>query len=160
MTDESDHFTQRICFSTYATNRAFGRYYQATIADTGLTYLKFAILNTLKDAGPLTISDLSNRASVEPNTLSPLLKKMAAFGTITRERAPEDERRVIITLTDMGRTLLERADSVVQQGFAELDLDYEQAMQAMQFLKDLREKLDNADPPKLTAADIADLIGD
>lgn len=149
-----DDFTRRICFNVYAVNRAFGRFYQAAISESGLTYPKFVILNTLKDAGPLTVSDLSTRAGVEPNTLSPLLKKMASFGVLTRERDPEDERRVMIALTETGRTLLARADAVVQQGFAELGLDYEQSQQAVQFLDQLRTRLDAIDPPKLRIDDI------
>lgn len=159
MTDTNDQFTdvqftQRLCFNVYAANRAFGRFYQAAISESGLTYPKFVILNALKDAGPLTISDLSTRAGVEPNTLSPLLKKMAKFGVLTRERDAKDERRVMIALTDMGRQLLARADAVVQQGFAEIDLDIEQSMQAVRFLEDLRTQLDKADPPKLRKDDI------
>lgn len=156
MTDDTFHFTQRICFNIYATNRAFGRFYQATISESGLTYPKFVILNTLKDAGALTVSDLSTRAGVEPNTLSPLLKKMAEFGVLTRERNAEDERRVMIALTDLGRKLLAQADGIVQEGFAELGLDYEKSMAAVQYLEELREKLDKADPPKLRAEDIVD----
>ncbi len=150
----SDQFTNRICFNIYAANRAFGRFYQAAISESGLTYPKFVILNALKDAGPLTISDLSTRAGVEPNTLSPLLKKMADFGVLTRERDAQDERRVMIALTEKGRLLLERADAIVQQGFAELDLDFAQAMQSVQFLDTLRKRLDEVDPPKLRLEDI------
>lgn len=154
MKDENYQFTKWLCFNVYATNRAFGRFYQATISESGLTYPKFVILNVLKEAGPLTISDLSTRAGVEPNTLSPLLKKMAGFGVLTRERNVEDERRVMIALTDKGRQLLGRADAVVQQGFAELDLDFEQSMQAVRFLEDLRTRLEKADPPKLRNDDV------
>ncbi len=156
MTDNSDQFSRRICFNVYGVNRAFGRFYQATISESGLTYPKFVILHALKESGPLTVSDLSVQARVEPNTLSPLLKKMAAFGVLTRDRDPKDERRVMIALTEKGMDLLGRADVVVQKGFAELDLDYAQAMQAMQFLDDLRMRLDKADPPKLRVDDIPD----
>lgn len=156
MADADFPLTRRLCFNVYATNRAFGRFYQAALSESGLTYPKLVILNTLKDAGALTISDLSTRAGVEPNTLSPLLKKMAEFGVITRQRSIEDERRVMIALTDVGRDVLRRADAVVQQGFAELDLDFAQCMQTVQFLEDVRERLDKADPPKLRTDDITD----
>lgn len=154
MTDPIHAFTRRLCFNVYATNRAFGRFYQAILSDSGLTYPKMVILNTLKEAGPLNISDLSSRAGVEPNTLSPLLKNMAAFGVVTRERLPEDERRVVITLTDKGLTLLNRADALVQEGFAQLGLDYEDSVKAVEFLDDLRRRLDQSDPPKLRAEDL------
>jgi len=156
MVDTQDNFTQRLCFNVYAANRAFGRFYQATISESGLTYPQFVILNTLKDAEALTVSDLSARAGVEPNTLSPLLKKMAAHGLITRQRDAVDERRVMITLTDAGRSLLARADAVVQEGFAQLGLSYAQSGEVVRFLEDLRSRLEKADPPKLSMDDNTD----
>lgn len=153
MTDPINHFTQRLCFNVYATHRAFGRFYQAAIGDSGLTYAKFVILNALKDVGPLTISDLSVRAGVEPNTLSPLLKKLAAFEVITRIRDEKDERRVMINLAPKGRELLEQADAVVQEGFAQLGLDYAQCVQSIKFLEEVRQKLDDSNPPKFSVAD-------
>lgn len=149
MTKRQDHFTQRLCFNIYATNRAFNRFYQAIISESGLTYLKFVILGTLRDDGPLMVSELSARAGVEANTLSPLLKKMAAAGLVTRARAPEDERRVVIGLTEKGQKLLERADEVVAQGFDTLGLDMGETMRAMRYLEDVRARLDASDPPKL-----------
>ncbi len=154
MSDRTDQFTRRVCFSVYATHRAFNRYYQTMLSETGLTYPKLVILYSLSENGPLTVSDLSARAGVEPNTLSPLLKKMAEFGTITRERAPEDERKVVIRLTEMGQAILERADTTVLKSFSELNLDYEQAMQAVLFLETTREQLDKATPTKLHIDDI------
>ena len=148
MSDADDHFTQRLCFNVYATNRAFGRFYQAIISESGLTYLKFVILNTLKDKDELSISELSARAGVESNTLSPLLKNMALSGLITRTRKAEDERRVVISLTEKGRRLLEQADQVVQQGFSELGLDYCEVMRTVAHLEDIRSRLEQANPRK------------
>jgi MarR family transcriptional regulator, organic hydroperoxide resistance regulator len=159
MTDDRDHFARRLCFNVYTVNRAFGRFYQAIAGDSGLTYLKLVILNTLKNDGALSISELSARAGVEPNTLSPLLKKMARVGVLTRERASDDERRVLIEITEKGRRLLARADALVQQGFAELGLDQAEADRAVRFLQDVRDRLDKADPPRLEI-DPRELAGD
>ncbi len=149
MSDDPNSFTRRLCFNVYAANRAFVRFYQAIAGDSGLTYLKLVLLSALRDEGPLAISELSARAGVEPNTLSPLLKKMAGVGVVTRERAPEDERRVLIEITPKGRDLLARADALVQQGFAELGLDPEESARTIRFLEDLRERLDASNPPRL-----------
>ncbi len=149
MSEDPYPFTRRLCFNVYATNRAFVRFYQAIAGDSGLTYLKLVLMSALRDEGPLAISELSARAGVEPNTLSPLLKKMASAGVVTRQRARDDERRVLIEITPKGRGLLSRADALVQQGFAELGLDPEESARTMRFLEDLRERLDAANPPRL-----------
>ena len=147
--DDTNALIGLLCFNTYALNRAFGRFYQAAFSETGLTYPKFVILTALEEAGPLTVSELSARAAVEPNTLSPLLKKMASFGLISRQRAEEDERRVVLALEDKGRAVLKRAHAVVMEGFAGLGLDADAVAEAVTFLREARVAVDDADPPKL-----------
>lgn len=140
------------CFTAYRLNRSFARFYQAVFADTGLTYPKYVILNVLAEDGALSISQLSERAGVENNTLSPLLKRMASFGVIARERDPEDERRVVITLTDMGKTALAAARTAVADGFAALGLDAEEVKRSITYMGHAQAKLDAAVPRKLTMA--------
>ncbi len=152
MKDEQDinQLKQLLCFNVYSLNRAFARFYQAAFSETGLTYPKFVILQALEDAGPLSVSALSNLAGVEPNTLSPLLKKMAEFDVVTRKRSAEDERRVDIAITPKGKEGLKRARAVILKGFDDLGLDDKQVSAAIEFLKDTRSKVDQADPPKLS----------
>ena len=146
----TNDLTDLLCFNIYTLNRSFGRYYQAAFSETGLTYPKFVILMALEADGPMSVSDLSARAGVEANTLSPLLKKMAEFGAITRQRAEADERRVDVAIAPLGREMLERAKAIIGQGFEELQLDRDRMIEAMQFLNDARSKVEHADPPKLS----------
>ncbi|MBF4211757.1 MarR family transcriptional regulator, partial [Pseudomonas donghuensis] len=44
---------------------------------------------------------------LESNTLTPILKKLEAMGYLQRQRDPEDERQVRISLTKSGRQLRE-----------------------------------------------------
>ena len=152
--DTQQDLASLFCFGAYGLNRAFGRFYHAAFSETGLTYPKFVTLMALDEAGPMTVSELSARASVEPNTLSPLLKKMASFDLITRERAEEDERRVVLTITDTGRAVLQRAHAVALEGFAALGLDADEVETALRFLHEVRKRVDAADPPRLRLDDI------
>ncbi len=145
----SDALHELLCFKVYTLNRSFGRYYQAAFSDTGLTYPKFVILMALDRGGPMSVTDLSVRAGVEANTLSPLLKKMAAFGAITRRRAEDDERRVEIAIAPKGQKALVRAKAVIAEGFDDLNIDPDKMMQVMAFLEETRGKVEGADPPKL-----------
>ncbi|MEL7281283.1 MAG: MarR family transcriptional regulator [Pseudomonadota bacterium] len=140
---------QLLCFNIYTLNRSFGRYYQAAFSETGLTYPKFVILMALEMAGPMSVSDLSNRAGVEANTLSPLLKKMAEFGAITRARAETDERRVDVAITPMGQEILNRARTIIAKGFEALQIDPKRLSDTLEFLNEARDKVEKADPPKV-----------
>lgn len=150
MDQDFDNLKELLCFNIYSLNRSFGRYYQAAFSDTGLTYPKFVILMALDTDGPMSVSALSTRAGVEANTLSPLLKKMAGFGIISRQRAEDDERRVEIEITPLGKQYLDRARAVVAEGFADLGLDPDQVKATLQFLQETRAKVDSANPPKLS----------
>ena len=140
------------CFTAYKLNRSFARFYQAVFGDTGLTYPKYVILNVLAENGPLAISQLSERAGVESNTLSPLLKRMAEVGVVERARDPKDERRVVVTLTDMGRTALTAARVAVAAGFADLGLDPDEVRRSITYMGHAQAKLDAAKPARLTMA--------
>ena len=55
------------------------------------------------------MSEIAERLMLEPSTLTPLLKRLEASGLVVRRRSAEDERQVLVGLTDKGRALKERA---------------------------------------------------
>src|SRR3712207_6511355 len=81
-----------------------------------------------------TVGQLGARLSLDSGTLSPLLKRLTAAGLVTRRRRMEDERSVSIALTDAGRALRDKAESISGEIICALDLDREE-------FADLRAKL-------------------
>ncbi len=140
----------RLCFGTYRLNRAFARFYQAVFGETGLTYPKFVILSALAEFGPLSVTELSEKAGVETNTLSPLVKRMSGFGIISRERDEKDERRVVLALTEKGRVALNLATDAVNAGFEKLELDVGEVQAAIDYMTHVEDRLANANPEPLT----------
>lgn len=148
MTDTSDPIAleRLFCFSVYSLNRALSRFYQAAFGDTGMTYPKFVVLAALDEAGPLTVSELSTYAGMEPSTLSPLLKKMAEYGVLTRVRSKEDERRVVIELTEMGRQAVGLVRDAVTESLQDLDLSPSQTGRIVDTLNAARERIAGSQP--------------
>ena len=60
---------------------------------------------------------------MEPATLSPLVKRLEAQGRVSRARSVEDERMLVISLTDAGRTLREDALDVPGQIMQRVGMD-------------------------------------
>ena len=58
---------------------------------------------------PRSIGELGERLHLDSGTLTPLLKRLASMGYVTRSRDAEDERRVLVTLTAEGLALRDRA---------------------------------------------------
>lgn len=98
-----------LCFAIYSTNLAFGRAYRPILEELGLTYTQYIAIIALWEQGDQTVSSLGAKLFLESNTLTPILKKLESFGYLKRERSPTDERQVIVSLTDAGRQLREKA---------------------------------------------------
>lgn len=137
---------QMLCFNVYALNRAFGRFYNVLYGETGMTYPKFIVLAALDESGPLTVSELSSHTNMEPSTLSPLLKRMAEYGTLTRVRSTTDERRVKAELTEMGRTSVTEIRDAMLDALETLGLDPSQTSQMTEMLSSACASVEAAQP--------------
>lgn len=98
-----------LCFAVYSANLAFGRAYKPILDELGLTYPQYVTLVALWEEDEQTVSGLGEKLFLESNTLTPMLKKLEAMGFVRRQRAAADERQVVVSLTDSGRRLQEKA---------------------------------------------------
>lgn len=105
----------QVCFAVHATARAFDRAYRPLLAGLGLTYPQYLVMLVLWEHGDLPVKSLGELLSLDSGTLSPLLKRMEGAGLILRERSPQDERSVIVSLTAEGRSLRTAAKEVPRQ---------------------------------------------
>ncbi|KPG96061.1 MarR family transcriptional regulator [Pseudomonas sp. RIT-PI-q] len=96
-----------LCFAVYSTNLAFGKAFRPLLKQLGLTYTQYITIVALWEDENLTVGALGEKLFLESNTLTPILKKLEAMGYLLRQRDPEDERQVRISLTKSGRKLRE-----------------------------------------------------
>lgn len=111
MTDELK-LDRQVCFALYAASRAVTQLYRPLLDALGLTYPQYLVMLVLWERGPTTVKELSSRLELDSGTLSPLLKRLAAAGLVTRRRSAADERSVEVHLTDAGDALRSRAAAV------------------------------------------------
>ncbi|MFI7006722.1 MarR family winged helix-turn-helix transcriptional regulator [Streptomyces sp. NPDC050145] len=102
----------QICFALNAASRAFGGVYRTLLKDLDLTYPQYLVMLVLWEDGEMPVKRLGERLRLDSGTLSPLLKRLEANGLVRRERSTEDERSVIVALTEEGGALRERAERV------------------------------------------------
>lgn len=102
----------QLCFPLYAASHLVTRLYRPALAPLGLTYSQYLVMLVLWEASPRSVGALGERLHLDSGTLTPLLKRMERDSFITRNRDKEDERRVLITLTPVGRSLRSRAKHV------------------------------------------------
>lgn len=108
MQQPPDPFTtldQQLCFEIYAASHAFTKLYKPLLDPMGLTYPQYLVMLLLWERDDRPVGDLGQALALESSTLTPLLKRMETAGHVTRQRDPEDERRVRIRLTETGQAL-------------------------------------------------------
>jgi DNA-binding MarR family transcriptional regulator len=103
---------EQLCFAIYTASRAMTGCYRPMLDALGLTYPQFLVLLVLWERGDTSVTGIGNALQLETGTLSPLLKRLEATGFITRTRQAEDERSVVVGLTEAGRAVEERVAAV------------------------------------------------
>jgi DNA-binding MarR family transcriptional regulator len=98
-----------MCFAIYSANLAYGKAYKPILDELGVTYTQYIAIVALWENDHQTVRGLGENLFLESNTLTPILKKLEAQGYVRRRRDPSDERQVIVSLTDAGRALREKA---------------------------------------------------
>jgi DNA-binding MarR family transcriptional regulator len=132
---------QQLCFALYSANLAMHKVYRPLLNELGLTYPQYLVLLVLWEQDAQTVSAIGERLFLDSATLTPLLKRLEAAGLLTRTRAAEDERQVIITLTSAGRQLRQRAQSVPQAVFCAAECTAGEARTIKAELEKLRDSL-------------------
>lgn len=98
-----------LCFAIYSANLAYGRAYKQILDELGLTYTQYIAIVALSEEDNQTVSSLGEKLFLESNTLTPILKNLETMGYVRRQRDPKDERKVVVSLTEAGRRVRDKA---------------------------------------------------
>ena len=71
----------------------------------------------------LRVKEIEKCLFLDSSTLTPLLKRLGEKGYVTRRRSDEDERELIVTITDSGEALKEKAVTIPERLSACVDLN-------------------------------------
>jgi MarR family transcriptional regulator, organic hydroperoxide resistance regulator len=137
---------RQLCFALYTASRAVTRAYAPLLEDTGLTYPQYVTMLALwqDPEQPRSVGELGERLHLDSGTLTPLLKRLASMGYVTRSRDTGDERRVLVTLTAEGLALRDRLAVVPESFLACLGIDAFEASALRDRLTALTASLEQA----------------
>lgn len=125
---------RQVCFALAVASRNVISVYRPILEPLGLTHPQYLVMLALWEDSPLRVSEIADRLSLEPATLSPLLKRLEAAGHVSRERDRADERAVAVSLTASGRRLRRRAERIPSAVIERLGLEVAE-------LEDIRDRL-------------------
>ena len=128
------HLKNQLCFPLYAVSNIITRRYKPLLDDLDLTYTQYLVMMVLWEEGPVNEKFLCEALFLKSNTLTPLLKKLTEKGYVRKEKDREDERNLVVSLTETGLALKEKALCVPEGIAKEFHLTPEEATALYQIL--------------------------
>ena len=103
---------KQLCFPLYACSKEIIRKYKPYLDDIDLTYTQYITMMVLWEKKTVNVKTLGECLYLDSGTLTPVLKKLESKGYISRVRSSEDERNLVVSITDEGEALREKALSI------------------------------------------------
>lgn len=124
----------QLCFPLYAASREVIKHYHPYLTQLGLTYTQYIAMMVLWADRRISVKELGRKLFLDSGTLTPVLKSLEEKGYVNRRRSSEDERMLIVEITESGEALKERAVSIPEKIAGCVKLDTEEAIQLYQLL--------------------------
>lgn len=109
---DSIRLGNQICFPLYACAKEVVRRYREPLEALNLTYTQYIVMMVLWEFGSMTEGELGRKVHLDSGTLAPLLKRLDKQGYIQRIRPENNERKLLLSLTEQGEALKEKAKAV------------------------------------------------
>lgn len=124
----------QLCFPLYAVSNIVTRKYKPLLEKLDLTYTQYIVMMVLWEEKQVNEKFLCEALYLKSNTIAPLLKKLEAKGYIEKSKNSHDERNLVITLTEDGEALQDKALCVPETIGQEFHLAEEEATTLYQIL--------------------------
>lgn len=106
------YLENQLCFSLYSATHALLRSYKPDLDKLNLTYPQYLVLVALWQYQQLSIKEIAEKLMLEPATITPVVKRLEAKKLTKRTRQKDDERVVIVSLTEEGKALRSKLSDV------------------------------------------------
>ncbi|WP_309081746.1 MarR family transcriptional regulator [Zhihengliuella sp.] len=117
---------RQVCFALAVASRSVIAAYRPVLEPLNLTHPQYLVMLALWEREPLSLRDVGALLHLDAGTVSPLVKRLESLGYVERQRDPDDERSLRISLTPEGRALRAQAERIPAQMMARLDMDAEE----------------------------------
>lgn len=132
----------QLCFAAYSASRALVSAYRRRLTPLGLTYTQYLVLLVLWQRPESSMQDICRALDLDSGTLTPVLKRMDEAGLVQRRRGTDDERTVVVTLTETGGDLLPEARRAASEVERLTGMGREDVVHLREELRELTAALD------------------
>lgn len=132
----------QLCFPLYAVSKEIVRRYTPFLNEIDLTYTQYIAMMVMWEHREMSVKELGKKLLLDSGTLTPLLKTLEKKELVTRVRSREDERFLVVSITDKGMKLREKAVDIPAKIGGCVQLSKEEAVQFYATLRKLLSQFD------------------
>ena len=135
----------QLCFPLYACSKEVVKAYKPYLDELDLTYTQYITMMVMWEHKELRIKEVGTYLYLDSATLTPVMKKLEQKGYVERRRSAKDERDLIVTITESGEALKEKAAAVPEKLAACIEMEPEKAKALYDLLYELIGNLTQAE---------------
>lgn len=113
---------------------------RAVAEHTGVAFSRIRVLKRLARNGAMTLKELAHASAMDQPATTVAINELEARGMVVRDVDPDDRRRKLVSLTDVGREVIGKAHAVPDPAPAALR---EFGVEDLSTLRELLRRLDS-----------------
>lgn len=129
----------QLCFSLYAVSREVIKTYKPHLDKYGLTYTQYIAMLVVWEYEKITVKEMGQKLHLDSGTLTPVLKKLLSMELIDKYRDKNDDRVVIVEVTEKGRKMKDEITEIPEKMYCKFGGKIEDATELKRLLDNLLE---------------------
>ncbi len=123
---ESIKLDNQLCFSLYAASREVIKLYKPVLDKYNLTYTQYLAMLVLWETEKISVKEIGQKLHLDSGTLTLVLKTLEGMELIKRYRNSQDDRVVLVELTQKGTTLKDEILNVPEEIYCKVGITEEE----------------------------------
>lgn len=111
----------QLCFSLYALSREVIKMYQPVLSKYNLTYTQYVTMLAMWELEKAPFKEVAKKLYLDSGTLTPVLKKLESMGLVNKYRDKNDDRMVIVELTQKAIDLKDDIKKVLDEMYCKIN---------------------------------------
>lgn len=111
----------QLCFSLYALSREVIKMYQPVLSKYNLTYTQYVTMLAMWELEKAPFKEVAKKLYLDSGTLTPVLKKLESMGLVNKYRDKNDDRMVIVELTQKATDLKDDIKKVPDEMYCKIN---------------------------------------
>ncbi|MDY5059736.1 MarR family winged helix-turn-helix transcriptional regulator [Staphylococcus simulans] len=129
-----------LCFLFYITTKEVINRFNKFLKQYNISFPNYMVLSYIEDDEEVFVKTLCNKLFLDSGTISPIVKRLEKKNLVIRKRLPEDERKVMLSLTEEGKELKAQFKNISTQVIDQLNLDSDEKEDYYNMMRGFAEK--------------------